>query len=452
MILRRSGMPRAVAACLVSLTVTAIAPLVVSSVVSPVRAATGWVAGGALPQLGAGRIWSVAIDPAIPTTVIAGTDNGVYRSEDAGVTWTASSFTGSRVWSVGFDGRTTAALAGVDRGGVQRSDDAGKTWTASSAGLASGRTVRSLAFGVDLEVAGTDDGVDVSTDNGHTWEGAGLRGYDVSAVGVAANTPKTVLLAGVDSAPSGAGPGFLFRNTGPGPTWETVGVGPTAAIVSAVCVGARPGTTSIRPLLVTTNLGVYQSNDGGTSGNWTKAFPAANADNQTQTLTACAYSPVDPNLVYAGDDAGGSGGGLLLRSTDAGLTFNPADTGLPADTRNVAALAVAPANPPLVVAAVDAPSKGGQIFVETDSSAPTPAPLAPPEPGAAIPSSAPALPSFTPVPTAAPPSVAATTGDSRLRRLVNWPIPLAIEVLVLVLLGYGSVTWYQRRMDIEGPP
>jgi hypothetical protein len=414
-----------------------------------VRAATAWNAGGDLPKLGTGHIWSVAIDPATPTTVLAGTDNGVYRSEDSGGTWVQAALGGKRVWTVGFDPRTVLAIAGLDHGGVQRSDDAGKTWQDISSGLAMGRSVRSLAFGVSLMAAGTDDGVAVSSD-AKTWVSAGLRGYDVTGVAIAASTPKTVLVAGVDAAPVGAPAGFLFRNAGPGPTWETLNMGPPAAIVSSLSAGARPTTTQSRPLLATTNVGVYQSSDSGSD--WSKVFPPTNSDNQSQTLTTSAYSPIAPNLLYAGDDAGGSKGGMLLRSVDAGLHFDTADTGLPPDARNITALAVAPANPPLVIAAINPPGKGGLIYAMTDTSAPPPDPTALPEPGAGAPAPVAALPTFTPVPTAAPAASGDTTGDTRLRRLVGWPLPLAIELFVLVVGGYAGVTWYQRRMDIEGPP
>jgi hypothetical protein len=227
-------------------------------------------------------------------------------------------------------------------------------------------------------------------------------------------------------------------------------MGPPAAIVSSLDAGARAATTQTRPLLATTNVGVYQSGDSGS--NWSKVFPPTNSDNQAQTLTSSAYSPIAPNLVYAGDDAGGSKGGMLLRSVDAGLHFDTADTGLPPDTRNVAALAVAPANPPLVIAAINPPGKGGLIYAMNDTSAPPPDPTASPEPGAAAAAPVGPLPTFTPVPTAAPAASADTTGDTRLRRLVGWPLPLAVELFVLVVGGYAGVTWYQRRMDIEGPP
>ena len=49
----------------------------------PVSAAqVGFSETGALPGLGSGKIWSLAVEPSQPNTIVAGTDNGVYVSHD----------------------------------------------------------------------------------------------------------------------------------------------------------------------------------------------------------------------------------------------------------------------------------------------------------------------------------------------------------------------------------
>jgi hypothetical protein len=121
----------------------------------------GFSEAGALPGLGSGRIWSVAVEPSMPTTIIAGTDTGVYVSLDTGSTWTQT-LSGMRVWTVGFDARHTGeALAGTDGKGVYASEDAGSTWAPASTGLPN-LDVRSLAFGLDGIAAGTTAGVALS--------------------------------------------------------------------------------------------------------------------------------------------------------------------------------------------------------------------------------------------------------------------------------------------------
>src|SRR6202051_599368 len=98
-------------------------------------AQVGFSATGRLPGLGSGKIWSVAIHPSLPSTILAGTDAGVYVSRDTGATWIRT-LGGIRVWTVGFDARTPSnAFAGTDGKGVYASSDAGATWTNASSGL-----------------------------------------------------------------------------------------------------------------------------------------------------------------------------------------------------------------------------------------------------------------------------------------------------------------------------
>jgi hypothetical protein len=41
------------------------------------EATGGFTQAAALPGLGSGRIWSVAVEPSAPSTILAGTDKGV---------------------------------------------------------------------------------------------------------------------------------------------------------------------------------------------------------------------------------------------------------------------------------------------------------------------------------------------------------------------------------------
>ena len=408
---------------------------------TPAQAAT-WAAGAALPGL-RGHVWSVAENPATPATVLAGTDEGVYRSEDGGLHWARTSLTTGRVWTVGFDLRApNPAFAGTDGGGLLRSDDGGKTWTDRSGGLQS-RTVRSLAFGLGAIVAGTPDGVAVSAD-GQSWRPSGLRGDDISAVAIAANSPSTIVIAGVDNARSGSG-GTLFRSTGPTDQWDRLDLGVTSAVVSSITASALPPPPAPRVLVVCTDVGLYRSNDGG--GVWQRTYPTGD---QTGTLTTATFSPTDPALLYVGDDAGGSGGGRLLRSTDAGLTFAPADTGLPADHEAVS-IAVAPASPPLLVVALAPPGAPGRIVAETDDTAPAPQPTGPPETGTTLPSVAP-VPTVSATPRAGATPPPTTSQPGRLHRFVDWPLPLAVELVTIAAALWLFLRWRRGRLHIEGPP
>ena len=109
-----------------------------------------------------------------------------------------------------------------------------------------------------------------------------------------------------------------------------------------------------------TSQGIFRSGDGGIT--WT----AGTGVPQALTLTVVQFGPLDPNLAYAGADAGGSSGGDFYRSTDGGLTYHKADTGLPSGRRNVEAIAIANTTPPEVVVALNPPTGGSQIYIESD--------------------------------------------------------------------------------------
>ena len=407
--------------------------------------AAGFSALHPLPGLKAGRLWSVAVSQAQAQTVLVGTDGGVYRSADGGTTWRLT-LSGVRVWVVGFDARNQQeAFAGTAGKGVYASGDSGATWAASSAGLANAN-VRAMAFGLDGIAAGTDSGVAVSPD-GHIWHGAGLDGDSISAITVAANSPQFTLIAGADNGNIASG--YLFRSTA-GSAWEVLQSGlPAAAVVSSLTAGPIDQAVPKRPILAATSKGIYRSGDSGDT--WT----AGNGVPTGMTLTTALYSPLDPGLVYAGADSGGSTGGDLLRSTDGGVNFAPADAGLPSASKNVVAIGIAPTNPVTVVVGLDPPSGIAGMFSEVDASAPAPPKLTAEAPGAPV-ATVITTPKAKPTPKPKHARVAAAPSTpSGIQQFAgsafHWPAPLVFEILLVLLAAYAFVRWRQRYY-IEGPP
>ena len=350
------------------------------------------------------------------------------------------------MWAVGFDARDPSRLfAGTDGSGVYLSTDSGVTWTASSAGLTD-RTVRALAFGADGVAAGTNHGVALSPD-GAVWHDGGLDQYSISSLAIAANTPSLVLVAATDRGD--LSDGYLFRYGLSGASWQSVQSGlPSAAVVTSIAAGPLSNSVTKRPLVVTTSKGAFRSGDSGAT--WT----ASTGVPENLTLTTAVISPLDPSLVYAGADQGGSNGGDLLRSTDGGSSFTAADAGLPTDKREVEALAVVQVTPPVVLAALD-PAAGGTVYAETDATAPAPPALVAEAPGQPIPATL-----ATPVPTArasatarvAAPSPEGSSGVGQfLGSAFHWPVPLVFEVLLVLAIAYLGVRWRQRYY-VEGPP
>ena len=192
--------------------------------------------------------------------------------------------------------------------------------------------MRSLAFGSDGIAAGTNHGVALSPD-GTVWHDGGLDPYSISSLAIAANTPSLVLVAATDRGDLSSG--YLFRFGASGSSWQALQSGlPSAAVVTSVAAGPLSNSVTKRPLVITTSKGTFRSGDSGAT--WT----ASTGVPENLTLTTAVISPLDPSLVYAGADQGGSNGGDLLRSTDGGSSFTVADAGLPTDKREVEALAV----------------------------------------------------------------------------------------------------------------
>ena len=168
-------------------------------------------------------------DSRSPQVVYAGTDMGLYRSDDAGGKWRLldNPMKGSVVWSVAIDPIDSSVMfAGTgtpSKPGIFRSTDAGKSWAQLSVDIADDcpnvGVPRPTGIAVDptndrnvwvgLEV----DGVRYSTDGGETWTRVNgqIPNQDVHNVLVVAGPPKTVFTVVNDD---------IWRSTDDGKTWH----------------------------------------------------------------------------------------------------------------------------------------------------------------------------------------------------------------------------------------
>jgi len=459
----------------------AAAALLVSGALSgPVRAA-GWAPAGGLPDLGSGEIWQVVFAPDNPSLAAAATDDGVYVSSDGGNTWSAAGLHGSRVWAVAFEavpGTGETLYAGLANAGIRVSTDDGTTWSDDSTGLPN-LDVRDIAVTAGGLAAGTDDGVALSA-NGTTWFQGGLSGDSISAVAGVPGSSGPVFFAGVDYPSTGGA--FLYRRDPASGDWAAISSGlPSNDVVSSISIGpatraltagasataspsgtARPSVTTspsvtTNPNLVTTAKGTYRSGNGGVA--WT----ASNGIPQNTFLTDAAFSPLDPNLVYAGADAGGSSGGGLFRSTDGGQSFAAASQGLPTDhspgepaRQEVESIAVAPGRPyATVIAALDPDQGSAGIYREVDTTAPSPPALSTASGSSAtLPATAATLPPPTTTPAAKPKS-SPTPSASLIARVTgtafHFPTPLVFELAFVLLAVFLYIRW-RRHYYVDGPP
>jgi len=269
-----------------------------------------------------GTVRALAIDPTTPTTLYAGTEGGVFKSTDAGITWRPTSSglpTPSTISALLIDPLTPTTLyaGSYDGSGVFKSTDAGGSWSAVNAGLEHQYGIGSL--GIDpvnpsTLYAGTQrNGIFKSTDAGASWtpanSGLNYLSPGANAIAVDPTTPST-LYAGISIATSlGAG---VSKSTNSGGSWNAVNSGLSNNNVRALAINPIAPAT----LYAGTSGGVFKSTDAG--GSWT----AVNSGLTATNVSAIAISPTTPSTLYAGTNGG------IFKSTDAGGSWNPASSDL----------------------------------------------------------------------------------------------------------------------------
>ena len=303
-------------------------------------------------------VTNVTIDPADPSRLFVGTFfHGVYRSVNAGSSWTFQPFGGSigngSVMSLtALPG--SLICAGV-LAGVACSQNFGATWHLRNH-LLDGALARVIAVdptnpavvyaGLGTNRAGKGNGIFKSTDGGVTWT-------DVSN-GMPRFFPQAIIIDPVDSSIVYVGfQGGIYKTTTGGASWQQADGGLTFPDVWAL---AQDITDRETLWAGTLGDGVYKTTDGGVS--WT---PSSTGLDEGELGGMFVH-----NLVMA-DDAQhtlylGAGGGVF-KSIDGGAHWTEANGGR-SDNLGVFALAVDPSNPTTLYSGV---VLSGGVFRSTDS-------------------------------------------------------------------------------------
>ncbi|HEX8941819.1 MAG TPA: hypothetical protein VF785_01710 [Gemmatimonadaceae bacterium] len=298
-----------------------------------------------VPSIGA-----VAVAPSEPNTVYVGTGNqsgwsftpgdGVYKSSDAGRTWSniglrESQYIGAIVVDPHDANRVLVAAQGGRGGGrggragapdtsgergVYRTTDGGRTWTrVLSADGSAGATdlyydftdpqiVYASLFGGGA-AAGT--GVFKSTDGGASWQPLGGRGLPdgarIAALAVSSGTHGKRLYALAGGGRGGAGGGVrgLFRSDDGGETW-TLGTQQLASVGGKIY--ADPQNPDVMYLMGTS---MYRSTDGG---HHIASYWGAPSGADPRFLW---IDPTNARRMIAGVDQG------VAISVDAGASWTP---------------------------------------------------------------------------------------------------------------------------------
>jgi photosystem II stability/assembly factor-like uncharacterized protein len=264
------------------------------------------------------RVISMAIDPAYPATVYAGTKgDAVYKSYDGGQRWisqraglddvTISSVVNQFV----FDPADNTHLFVATTMGVFETKNAGDSWTKRMDGMK--EVLMVVTLGLDptrpaILYAGTSGGAYKSVDQAGHWEKVnnGLvspdiikssRALSVTAVLVDPFEPDTVYASTL------AG---LYKTTNGGQVWVRIGQSlQDQMLFSMILDRTKQGV-----IYLGGREGVHRSVDGGAT------WSTLNTGLATLNIRSLVQSPTDPDMFYAGTNGSG-----LYRSKNRGETW-----------------------------------------------------------------------------------------------------------------------------------
>jgi photosystem II stability/assembly factor-like uncharacterized protein len=231
-------------------------------------------------------VWSMTIDPVDPDTMFAGTGTpsqpGIYRSTDAGESWRRLGVDiAADCPNVGIPRPTGIAIdptnhrrvwVGLEVDGVRHSADGGETWVKVN-GQIPNQDVHNV-----LVVAGppkavftvVNDDVWRSTDDGRTWTPARAREtfpwHYPRGIAVKPDDPRTVYVTLGDSTPGRIG--TVMRSRDAGATWQNLALPgqPNSAMWTVSLPAAAPDV-----VFAASRYGyLYRSEDGGDS--WRKLW------------------------------------------------------------------------------------------------------------------------------------------------------------------------------------
>jgi len=285
---------------------------------------SGSVGGGVWKTTNAGRTWfpifdsqpiasigAIAVAAANPSVVYVGTGeadmrsqisfgNGVYKSTDAGATWT----------HVGLDTTRQIGRVIVDPGNPN--------------------VVFVAALG-HVYGANPDRGVYRSQDGGATWQRVLFKNDDVGAIDLAfdPSTAQTIYASLWNTRrppwsvyPPSTGPGSgLYKSTDGGNSWHALTAGLPSEGVGRIGIAVAPSNhLRVYAIVDAKDGGLYRSDDAG--GTWGKASGDTRIWGRGWYFGKVVVDPKNPDLVYVSNTG-------VYRSRDGGRTFGEPFKGSP---------------------------------------------------------------------------------------------------------------------------
>ncbi|MBX3236470.1 MAG: hypothetical protein KF814_09975 [Nitrospiraceae bacterium] len=266
------------------------------------------------------RVIAMAVDPAYPATVYAGTKgDAVYKSYDGGQRWASmragldDATISSVVNQFIFDPLDSQHILLATTMGVYESKNGGENWSKRMDGMK--EVLMVITLGMDpahpsVLYAGTSGGVYKSTDQAGHWEKVnnGLVPPDMVKTSRALNVTSIQVDPFDSSIVYAATLAGLYKTTDGAASWARIGESLADQMIIAMVVDrARKGV-----LYVAGRDGVHRSEDAGAS------WVTLNEGLASTNVRSLAQSQIDPKLFYAGTNGSG-----LYRSGDGGMKWEP---------------------------------------------------------------------------------------------------------------------------------
>jgi photosystem II stability/assembly factor-like uncharacterized protein len=340
-----------------------------------------------------GRVTAVAGHADQPLTYyFGGTGGGVWKTTDGGLTWAPISDKYFGAGSIGaievapsdpnviYVGTGESPIRGnVSPGnGMYKSTDAGKTWTHT--GLPNAGQIGAIRVhptNPDLVYAAVlghafgpnpERGVFRSKDGGKTWDKILFRSDSAGAIDLAMDPANPrILYAAIWQARRGpwymssGGPGSgLFKSTDGGDTWKEItrNEGMPRGEIGKIGVTVSANHDRVWAIVEADSGGVFRSDDGGDT--WRRTNDERNLRQRAWYYSHIHADPKDPETVYVLNTS-------MYRSVDGGRTF----TALRAPHGDHHGLWIAPNDPARMInsndGGADISNNGGATWTGQDN-------------------------------------------------------------------------------------
>jgi photosystem II stability/assembly factor-like uncharacterized protein len=273
------------------------------------------------PELKNEAVHSLSQSDANPSVLIAGTFNGMFRSDNSGDTWTQLPTYNTpglvHVESLAIDPRTSNTIYAGTWYLPYKTTDGGKTWRSIKNGIIDDSDI----FAININprdpnhvIASACSGIYETKNGGDNWR---------KVQGIPSQSRRTRAILQHPSIPglvfAGTTEGFWRSERGGDADSWMVTTSRQLEINSITVHPSRPQTIYIG----TNNYGVMVSYDGG------KNFAPTNGGYSGRFANVIVPDRETPNRIYAATINTTTGGGFLFLSTDNGETWRPSMRSMP---------------------------------------------------------------------------------------------------------------------------